>query len=177
VRWTRAEEVAALLVSCAAILGSVVLLTVRRPAPPVEVIAQAPAATVVVQVDGEVLRPGIYQLPVGARARDAIRAAGGPSPLADATAVNQARLLRDGDRLTLPARSASAVASEGSRVLLNTAGEAELISLPGIGPVLAQRIIAHRQREGPYQRLEDLLQVEGIGPKLLERLRPLVTVE
>lgn len=176
-RWTRAEEVAALLVSCAAILGSVVLLAVRRPAPLVEVIAQAPAATVVVQVDGEVLRPGIYQLPAGARAGDAIRAAGGPSPLADAAAVNQARLLRDGDRLTLPARSASAVVVEGSRVLLNTAGEAELISLPGIGPVLARRIIAHRQRDGPYQRLEDLLQVEGIGPKLLERIRPLVTVE
>jgi competence protein ComEA len=86
-------------------------------------------------------------------------------------------LLRDGDRLTLPARSASAVVVEGSRVLLNTAGEAELISLPGIGPVLARRIIAHRQRDGPYQRLEDLLQVEGIGPKLLERIRPLVTVE
>lgn len=175
-RWTRAEEVAALLVSCAAILGSVVLLAVRRPAPPVEVIAQAPAATVVVQVDGEVLSPGIYHLPAGARARDAIRAAGGPSPGADTTAVNQARLLRDGDRLTLPAR-ASAVVAEGLRVLLNTAGEAQLISLPGIGPVLARRIIAHRQRQGPYQRLEDLLQVEGIGPKLLERLRPLVNVE
>ena len=176
-RWNRAEEVAALFVACAAIFGSVVLLALRRPALPVQVIAQPPPTAVVVQVDGEVLRPGLYHLPAGARAGDAIRAAGGPSPLADVTAVNQARLLRDGDRFILPARSASAAVAKVSRVFLNTAGEPELTSLPGIGPVLARRIVAHRQRDGPYQRLEDLLQVQGIGPKLLERLRPFVTVE
>lgn len=178
-RWTRAEEVAALFVACAAIFGSVVLLALRRPAVPLQITAQPLPPNVVVQVDGEVLRPGIYHLSAGARAGDAIRAAGGPSPLADVAAVNQARLLRDGDRLTLPARSNPAGVGKASRsrVLLNTAGEPELISLPGIGPVLARRIIAHRERDGPYRRVEDLLQVEGIGPKLMERLRPFVTVE
>jgi competence protein ComEA len=177
VRWTRPEEIAAVLVVCVAILGSVVLLVLRRPAPLVQVIDQPPASTVVVQVDGEVLHPGIYHLSTGARAGDAVRAAGGLSPRADATAVNQARLLRDGDRITLPARQASPGISSVPRIFLNVAGETELKTLPGIGPVLARRIIAHRMRDGPYHRLEDLLRVEGIGPKLLERLRPLVVVE
>jgi competence protein ComEA len=177
VRWTRAEEIAALLVTGAAILGSVTLLALRRPALPVQIIDQLPATAMVVQVDGEVLHPGIYHLPAGARAGDAIRAAGGASALGDAATINHARLLRDGDRLTIPARHASPATSKGPRIFLNTAGEAQLTSLPGIGPVLARRIIAQRMRDGPYQRLDDLLRVEGIGPKLLERLRPLVAVD
>lgn len=176
-RWTRPEEIAAVLVLCVAILGGIGLLVLRRPAPLVQVFDQPPAPTVVVQVDGEVFHPGIYHLPTGARAGDAIRAAGGLSPQADATAVNQARLLRDGDRLTIPARQASPGISSVPRIFLNVAGETELKTLPGIGPVLARRIVAHRMRDGPYHRLEDLLRVEGIGPKLLERLRPLVIVE
>lgn len=175
--WSRAEQLAALFVVCAAIVGSGVLLVLRAPASPVQVIDQSPATTVVVQVDGEVLRPGIYHLPGGARAGDAVEAAGGASPLADPTAINLARLLRDGDRLTVPARHTSLARTKVPHIFLNAAGETELESLPGIGPVLARRIIAHRMRDGPYRRLEDLLRVEGIGPKLLERLRPLVVVE
>lgn len=176
-RWSRAEEVAALLMVCAAILGSGVLLLLRRPGPPVQVIDQPPATAVVVQVDGEVSHPGIYHLPAGARAGDAVEAAGGVSPLADPAAINLARLLRDGDRLTVPARHTSPARTPSPQIFLNAAGERELESLPGIGPVLARRIVAQRMRDGPYRRLEDLLRVEGIGPRLLERLRPLVVIE
>lgn len=175
-RWSRSEQAAALLVAWAAISGSVVLLLIRRPPPPVQLIEQLPASEVVVQVDGEVLRPGLYHLPQGARVGDAIRAAGGPGTAADMSVINLARLLHDGDRVTVPARSR--VPGTVPRALsLNAAGEGDLVSLPGIGPVLAQRIVEYRRRHGPFRRVEDLLQVEGIGPRLLERLRPLITVE
>lgn len=175
--WTRSEQAAGLLVACAAISGSIALLALRRPAPPVQLIERAQDAEIVVQVDGEVAQPGIYHLPAGTRAGDAVRAAGGPTPVADLVALNLARLLRDGDRLTVPARATRPDAQAGRRVSVNTAAEAELESLPGIGPVLARRIVAHRRHHGAFARLQDLLQVEGVGPKLLERLRPLIVVE
>lgn len=176
-RWTRSEQAAAVLAAAAAIIGCIVLLVLRRPGLPVQLIEQRPGSEIVVQVDGAVQRPGIYRLPTGARAADAVQAAGGPSPVADPSGINLARQLRDGDRLTIPPRSAAPSVSAGRRAALNTATEAELESLPGIGPVLARRIVDHRRHHGPFARLEDLLQVEGIGPKLLERLRPLVAVD
>ena len=176
-RWSRSEQAAALLAACAAIIGSIVLLVSRHPALPVQFIEQPQSSEIVVQLDGEVAHPGVYRLPAGARAGDAVRAAGGPTPAADRAALNLARLLRDGDRLTVPVRLAQPHTQAGRPLSVNTAGEAELESLPGIGPVLARRIVAHRRSHGPFGRLEDLLRVEGIGPKLLERLKPLVVVE
>lgn len=176
-RWSRSEQAAALLAAGAAIVGGIVLLASRHPALPVQFIEQPQGSEIVVQVDGEVAHPGIYHLPVGARAGDAVRAAGGPTPAADRAALNLARPLRDGDRLTVPLRLAQPHTRAGRPLSINTAGEAELESLPGIGPVLARRIAAHRRSHGAFRRLEDLLTVEGIGPKLLERLKPLVVVE
>jgi len=127
----------------------------------------------------------LYRLPAGSRADDALRAAGGPTPAAETT-LNRARPLRDGERFTVPYRSTgSDVAPAGGRhpddrgphaVDLNRADAAGLEALPGIGPVLARRIIAYRERHGPFHRLEELLQVEGIGPKLLARLRKHVVI-
>ncbi|MDQ7843289.1 MAG: ComEA family DNA-binding protein [Armatimonadota bacterium] len=186
-RWTRAEQLLVLVSSGAVIAGIAVLVFVQRPAPAVRIFEAPPAAEVVVQVDGAVVRPGLYRLPAGSRTEDAVRAAGGLSPAADSEGINRARLLRDGERVTVPYRGAGSslltagaprdgAASALPPVDLNRASAAELEGLPGIGPVLARRIIAHRDRNGRFHRLEDLLEVQGIGPKLLARLRQRVVL-
>lgn len=171
-RWTRPEQLVVLIAAAAVIAGSAALLAVRRPPPSIRVFEQPPQTALVVQVDGAVVRPGVYRISPGSRAADAIDAAGGFAATADPSGMNQARLLRDGERLTVPHRAAAAQLPDADpRVDLNRATASDLEALPGIGPVLARRIVAHRDRHGPFQRLEDLLQVEGIGPRMLERLR------
>ncbi|MGH2399200.1 MAG: helix-hairpin-helix domain-containing protein [bacterium] len=171
-RWTRPEQLVVLIAAAAVIAGSAVLLAARRPAPSIRVFEQSPQTELIVQVDGAVVRPGLYKVRPGSRAADAVEAAGGFAVTADRAVVNQARPLRDGERLTVPHRSAAAQPPDSDpRVDLNRAAARDLEALPGIGPVLARRIVAHRERHGPFLRLEDLLQVEGIGPRMLERLR------
>lgn len=178
-RWSRPEQILVLFAAAAVMIGAGALLVVRRPAPSIRIF-EAPAPTeLVVQVDGAVGSPGLHRLPPGARAADAIAAAGGPSAEADLSLLNQARLLRDGERLTVPHRAAPpAIPSAGDRIPVdvNTASVDMLDDLPGIGPVLARRIVAHRERHGPFHRLEDLLQIDGIGPRLLDRIRPLIVI-
>src|SRR3989304_3782529 len=142
---------------------------------------------------GGVLVPGVYRLPAGARWSDAVRAARGPTFLADLNAVNLAQTLRDGDRVFIPrqpepvlssgAEESESPAGSGRRPALpgtaldvNTATAADLDALPGLGPGLAGRIVEHRRTHGRFERLEDLLEVEGVGPRVLERLRPLLRV-
>jgi competence protein ComEA len=180
VRWSRAEQWLVLFASAAVLVGAGALLATRRPAPSIRIFEAPPARELVVQVDGAVVRPGMYRLPPGARVADALAAAGGAAADADLTAVNRARLLHDGERLSVPLRRAGgeapgAVEPSGA-VDLNSADADLLDRLPGIGPVLARRIVAHRDRAGPFRRVDELLQVEGIGPRLLERLRPHVVV-
>lgn len=178
-RWSRPEQAVILLALCAALSGGAGLVLLRRPAPPVRVIEPPPAAVLVVQVDGAVARPGLYHLPAGSRVIDALGTAGGVTPDAELNGLNLARLVRDGERIIVPPRGSSGAAPPDARrpVNLNTATAADLEALPGIGQVLARRIVEYRARHGPVRRLEDLLRVDGIGPRLLERLRPLVVVE
>lgn len=167
----------------------------QQPAPP----SATTTSEVVVHVVGAVRRPGVYHLPPGARIEDAVRLAGGPAPDADVNAVNLAALARDGERIEVPLRAAanpqtaSALVPVGGRppgdgggsggklrnpgqgtVNVNTAGEAELERLPGVGPATAARIIAHRKENGPFRSVDDLLAVSGIGPKKLAAMRPFV---
>lgn len=178
-RWSRPEQLLVLFVSAAVVLGAGALFVARRPPASIRIF-EAPVSTeLVVQVDGAVARPGLYRLAPGARAGDAIAAAGGEASDADLSLLNRARLLRDGERLIVPRRTSgasSASAADPGGVDLNGSGVDALDDLPGIGPVLARRIVAHRERHGPFHRLEDLLQVEGIGPRLLDRLRPHVVI-
>lgn len=135
-------------------------------------------STIVVHVLGAVAHAGVYELPQGARAIDAIAAAGGFADDADRGQLNLARFLADGEQVHVPvageASSVPGVASDG-RVNLNTADRAALETLPRVGPALADRIIAWREANGPFASVDDLLAVAGIGEKTLAGFRDLVT--
>lgn len=145
-------------------------------------------AFIVAYVSGAVRAPDVYQLPVGARVKDLVLAAGGLSDDADIERINLAAPIADGQHVRVPwigdgmavAETApderGAGASSGGLLDLNRATTAELDALPGIGKVLANRIVEWREHEGPFQSVDDLGKVEGIGPALLAKLAPLVTV-
>ena len=133
-----------------------------------------------VYVSGAVQAPGLYVLDPSARVVDAIAAAGGFAAGADESAVNLARPVSDGEQLDVPlvgamAGPAAEPAGDG-RVNLNTADAAQLDTLPRIGAAMAERIIEWRDANGRFTSVEDLLAVPGIGDKMLESLRDLVTV-
>src|ERR671913_161646 len=134
-----------------------------------------PGAAVVVHVVGQVRRPGVLRLAAGSRVADALDAAGGPTPTADLARVNLARVLVDGEQVKVPAAGDGGTAGTGTMLVpLNTADLATLETLPGVGPVLAQRIVDWRSQHGRFTSVEELGEVSGIGEKLLAQLRPLV---
>jgi competence protein ComEA len=141
---------------------------------------QPAPAEIYVHILGQVVNPGLYALPEGARAVDAVAAAGGFTAEADAAGINLARFVSDGEQIVVPAIGEVPVGSSGlggdGRVNLNTADAAALDTLPGIGPATAAKIIAWRDRNGRFASVDDLLDVGGIGPAKLDAIRDLVTV-
>jgi len=139
-------------------------------------------AGIVVAVAGRVRRPGLVRLPAGARVADAIQAAGGVLPGTDTSLVNLARKLTDGELVVLgvtpppEAAGASGGGPAGGPVNLNTASSDQLQTLPGVGPVLADRILEYRDRNGGFKKVADLREVTGIGDARFAELKDLVTV-
>ncbi|MDT0270648.1 ComEA family DNA-binding protein [Streptomyces sp. DSM 44915] len=141
---------------------------------------------VVVDVAGEVREPGLYRLPGGSRVADALTAAGGPVEAEDAQGLNQARLLVDGEQLLVsdgppavaggPSAGQPPAGQPAAPVSLNSASPEQLEELPGIGPVLAQEIVAYRQQQGGFTAVEQLGEVSGIGERRLAELRDRVTL-
>jgi competence protein ComEA len=144
---------------------------------------------VVVAVGGKVRKPGLVRLPAGARVADALQAAGGASSTSDVALLNLARKVVDGELILVgvsappgllaPAGGGGAPgggAPAGGPVNLNTATLAELDTLPGVGPVLAQRILDSRAQHGGFKAVSDLRKVDGIGASRYEQLKDLVTV-
>ena len=139
------------------------------------------ADDVVVYVSGAVVSPGVLTLPASSRVIDAITAAGGATPEADLESINLARVIVDGEQIRVgvvgespPSASSTtgSTAATGTCVRLATATEAELQTLPGIGPALAQRIISYRSTHPRLTSVEELDDVPGIGPSLIEKIRP-----
>lgn len=177
--------------------GYIIYDHLPRPAP-VEIIIPTPTAThtpmpLQVHVTGAVVHPGVYALPPNSRLADAIRAAGGMMANADPGRLNLAAFLQDSQQIAVPCvgtpmpaepppratgtpSMGAAVAGTAGKININSASAAELETLPGIGPVLAQRILDERQANGPFQRPEDITRVNGIGPSCYERIAPLVCV-
>jgi competence protein ComEA len=155
-------------------------------APPTETAAATATAVVVVDVVGAVRRPGLYRLEQGARIADAVARAGGAAAKADLALINLAAPLADGEQVIVPKRGAAApsAASSGAGaaagvpssgpVHLSTATLEQLDSLPGIGPVTAQKILDYRQKHGAFTSVDELDAVPGIGPARLDQLKDLV---
>lgn len=152
-----------------------------------EVGAQVPEepATVFVHVSGAVVSPGLYELAEGSRVAAAIEAAGGFAEGASVDGVNLARVVADGEQIVVPdavaenAASASPgteAAGASSLVNINTADADELDALPGVGPSTAEKIIADREANGPFQTPEDLKRVSGIGDKKYAEIEPHICV-
>lgn len=134
----------------------------------------------VIDVEGKVRRPGIVTLPKGSRVVDAIKAAGGVKGKADTASLNMARKVDDGEQILVgvaPVAGAESVAgAPGAKVNLNNATIEQLDELPGVGPVTAKSILDWRTKNGHFSKVEDLLDVKGIGQATLDDLRDLVTV-
>jgi competence protein ComEA len=146
-------------------------------------------AEVVVAVAGKVRKPGLVRLPPGSRVADALQAAGGANPGVDVALLNLARKVVDGELILVgvtpppgtPVATGAAAAPAGGApaggpVNLNTATLAELDTLPGVGPVLAQRILDAREAQGGFKAVSDLRKVDGIGDSRYEQLKDLVVV-
>jgi competence protein ComEA len=178
-----------LLLALAAVVAfvSLVLVVVNRPEPPAGefLINEQPSESVAIEqylyvhIVGEVLTPGMYQLPLGARLVDAVFAAGGLTEFADNSSVNLARELSDGEQVFVSSvneQSETLGTSSGGLISINRASDKELEELPGIGPALSARIIAWREANGGFKSIEDLLKVSGIGENLLSGLKDSVTL-
>ena len=159
---------------------------------------EAAPEDLVVHVTGQVKDPGVVELPAGSRVVDAVRAAGGLTKEADQSSVNLARALVDGEQLWVgrpgedppagwapapvagggagSAGSAGGAAGQAPPLDLNAATQADLEELPGVGPVTAGHILAWRDEHGRFSRVDELLEVSGIGERTLAQLEPLVTV-
>ncbi len=155
--------------------------------------AVSEAEKIFVHVAGQVKKPGVYQLPDSARVFQAIEQAGGAGEKADLDFLNLAQPVADGSKIYVPAKGERPAAEKAvsppekqrsgkqpqkleGPVNLNAATSEQLQLLPGVGPALAARIIAHRQKLGGFASLEQLLDVSGIGAKTLAKLREQLTL-
>jgi competence protein ComEA len=146
-------------------------------APRVTTTSTATTTLLVVDVAGAVRQPGLVRLPPGSRVADALHAAGGLRRGATTTGLNLARKLTDGEQVLVGAPAPPGAApSAGALLNLNTATPDDLDALPGIGPVLADRIVEWRTAHGAFGTVDQLREVSGIGARKLDSIRSLVTV-
>ncbi len=186
------------------LVGGLIFLISKPPTGEPIVLKPAPTATktippkatptpqpIFVQIYGEVASPGVYTLDQEARLSDLIELAGGLTEKADEKRVNQASLLQDGDYFYIPGIGEEVPETARNAFLdifieqnpsydypldLNSATQEALESLPGIGPTKAASIINYREKNGPFLSIEELMNVEGIGPETFANLKDLITV-
>ncbi len=177
------------------LLSGAILLIASPPRGQPLVLSTPPTSTTItVYVTGAVNNPGVYTIPRPSRVNDAIQSAGGFSTLADKNAINLAATLEDGVEIIVPAvGELSAEPSDKGAfqktktnqqitptvtypININTASQTLLEELPGIGATKAQAIITYRQEHGPFKKIEDILNVPGIGDGLFSQMKELITV-
>jgi competence protein ComEA len=188
---TRIGFVVVALVAGIAVVYALYQAFDERSAPPIVIEDAASTLPVIVEMRGEIEAPGVYELSPGARLQDAIMAAGGLTGEADLSTVNVARRLRDGELIVIlpllipgstpmvPSAAAGVpTKADDSRVKINinTATGKELEALPGVGEVIASRIITYREQNGPFRSVDDLIHVEGVSDRAIDRIRELVTI-
>ena len=133
-------------------------------------------ANFMVHVAGAVVEPGLYEVATGSRVQDAVALAGGFADGAVESSVNLARMVSDGEQIVVLHQSQLSIGGSGGFISLNSATEAQLESLTGIGPAMAARIVEYRAQIGSFSSVEQLTEVPGIGSKLLEKIRDQLTL-
>lgn len=144
---------------------------------------------IIVHISGAIKKEGVYQLKYGDRVMDAIKLAGGATALADLSSLNLAEMLKDGQKVIVPAKQivearesgnsgikGSATVSLNAKVNLNAANEKELQKIPGVGPSTAKKIIEYRSTNGPFTKPEDLMKVKGIRKGKYEKMKDSIIV-
>lgn len=172
-------------------VGLILYLVRDPPGEAIELRAPPTPLPILVHVSGGILVEGVYSLPIGSRVMDVIDAAGGFTSEANPNGLNLAAYLEDGEHVIVPTKVDETELYKGSDreiqdgsessnsddlININTASQKELETLPGIGPVLAQEIIAYREVNGLFQNIEELLEVKGIAYVKYDQIRELITV-
>jgi competence protein ComEA len=148
---------------------------------------EVPQQVLIIDIKGEVAKPGVYELKQGSRVIDVIEMAGGILQEGESKALNLARPLRDGEAIYVPNQSewvnqapqivySNALHSREISININTADANQLSTLSGIGPSKAEAILAYREENGPFKTIEELMKVAGIGPKTFEKFKDKVVV-
>ncbi len=140
------------------------------------IVSEPTDQTVFVHVAGEVVKPGVYELPFSSRVFDAVAAAGGLSDNANTASVNLARIVEDGEQIVVTDTAGAVPAGTVATININRATAAEFDSLPRIGPTIAERIIAFRDENGPFGSIDELGNVPGIGDTTLAGIRDQLTL-
>ena len=166
------------------------LLTSGKPrGDPIKLLPPPTPPPLVVHITGAVNKPGVYTLPPVSRVGEAIDMAGGLSSNANSSLINLAQLVEDGEQIWVPYQIQEIVVQDDVEIVsvqptqsqlsnlinINTATQAELESLSGIGPVYAKSIIRYRLENGPFEKIEDIQEVKGIGPVTFENIRSNIT--
>ncbi len=137
--------------------------------------------TIVIDVKGAVHREGVYEMGMGARVKDGIEKAGGFLPEADSEKVNLAQLMQDQMLLYVPKKGeqvqgTNLPSGQEGKIQINVASKEQLEKITGIGPRKAENIMKYREEHGPFQKMEDLLEVDGIGEKSLEKIKDKIII-
>jgi competence protein ComEA len=164
--------------------AAVVLIVASEPrGEPIQLLPVSTPTEIVIYISGSVTHPGVYHLSPGSRIEQAITAAGGLATNADTSRADLARLLTDGDQVYIPHLGEPTRAQTGignvlsvPAININSATIEELETLPGIGAVKAQSIITYRESHSFFSSLDELINVPGIGPSLLEQIRPYLMI-
>lgn len=165
-------------------IGSAIIWLTSSPprGEPIKLMPPPTEQPLFVYVAGAVVNPGVYQLKRGSRAQDAIQIAGGVTDDGNIEALNLAKVIKDGERIWVPPEGSTPnnelVMNEGGEFIINinTADQKTLEELPGIGPVISQKIVQYRQEHGLFEKIEDIQNVPGIGSATFETLKLLITV-
>ena len=189
ISYSNSQRKALLIVAVSAIAVSALFIFKPHPFRGSEPVIQASNVPAIVQppmiyvdVTGEVVNPGVFQLPPNSRVIDAVKAAGGQSKFADLSTINLARIVKDGEQIYVDRKfsGGAGIRNSNSRansiININRASTKELESLPGIGPVLAARIVEYRKSNGPFTSVDDLKKVPGVGGSKLAKFKEKIRV-
>ena len=153
--------------------GLVVLFVLVKPTSYIEVQPTFTPSPIIVQITGEIVNPGVYTIPAGSRLNDLVTLAGGLKNRFDYSEINMARLLTDGEWVVLEPN----IGSTGQIIVnINTASAKDLQTLPGIGPVLADKIIEYRKAHKSFLDKKEIQNVPGIGTELYAKIEALIEI-